>query len=131
MGLFFGLQLVETFNKQKYLDMNSNDRNLTTYRKLAYCKLEETCEQYLIRQRAEARQQMAIHILSEHQKLQEFINSITKEFMNSMAERMQKIEVIEQEYTRNALSKQLEEDIAEFMDLQLNLLEGFRRSCSK
>jgi ribosomal protein L9 len=106
------------------MDLN-NARNLT------YRKLEEACKQYLIRQRAEARQQMAAHILSEDQKLQERLNSITKEFMNSMAEKMQKIGVIEQEYIRNALSKQLEEDIAEFMDLQLNLLEGFRRICSK
>jgi hypothetical protein len=106
------------------MDLN-NARNLT------HRNLEEACEQYLIRQRAEARQQMAIYILSEDRKLQERFNSITKEFMNSMAGKMQKIEVIEQEYIRNALSKQLEEDIAEFMDLQLNLLEGFRRICSR
>jgi hypothetical protein len=126
MGLFLGLQLAETFNKQNHLNMDLNNARNLTYR-----KLEEACEQYLIRQRAEARQQMAIHILSEQKKLQELVNSITKEFTNSMAEKMQKIEVIEQEYIRNVLRKQLEEDIAEFMDLQLNLLEGFRRICSK
>jgi formate dehydrogenase maturation protein FdhE len=106
------------------MDLN-NARNLT------YRNLEEACEQYLIRQRAEARQQMAIHILSEQKKLQEFVNSLMMEFTNSMAEKMQKIEVIEQEYIRNALSKQLEEDIDEFMNLQLNLLESFRRICIK
>jgi hypothetical protein len=81
------------------MDLN-NARNLT------YRKLLQACEQYLIRQRAEARQQMAIHILSEQKKLQELVNSITKEFTNSMAEKMQKIEVIEQEYIRNVLRKQ-------------------------
>ncbi len=45
-----------------------------------------------------------------------------------MAEKMQQVEDIEQESTRNIRRKQLEEDTIEFMNLQQSLLEHFRNS---
>jgi hypothetical protein len=97
-------------------------------RETQIASLQETCEHYIIRQRVEVRQQIATHILSEQQKLQDNLDSITEDFVTSMVKKMKEAENIDLEFLRNIRRGQLEADAVEFANLQQSLLERFRRS---
>jgi hypothetical protein len=101
---------------------------LVLSRETQLASLRETCEHYIIRQKVEVRQQIATHILSEQQKLQDNLDGIFNEFLESMGEKMAQAERIEREFLRNIRITQLEEDAIQFANLQQSLLERFRRS---
>jgi hypothetical protein len=101
---------------------------LVLSRETQIASLKETCEHYLIRQKVEVRQQIATHILSELQKLQDNLDRISDEFMRSMEHKIKQAESIENELIKNVRHGQLKSDLIEFANLQQSLVERFRHS---
>ena len=93
--------------------------------------LKETCNQYLIGQKAEIRQQVAAFLLDKTYELQERLDQTNDKFIESMEIKMKKAESIEREILRRVRMDQLEQDWLEFADLQTDLANRFRRIISE
>jgi hypothetical protein len=93
--------------------------------------LKETCNQYLVGQKAEIRQQVASFLLEKTHELQESLDATSTAFMDSMDAKMTAAEAIERESIRNVRMQQLERDMYAFSDLQNELADRFRRIVSE
>jgi hypothetical protein len=93
--------------------------------------LKETCNQYLIGQKAEIRQQVASFLLDKTYELQERLDRTFTAFMESMDTKMTAAEAIQRESIRNLRMQQLERDMLEFAALQADLADRFRRIVSE
>lgn len=93
--------------------------------------LKEACNQYLIGQKAEARQQIASFLLEKTADLQESLDRTFKNFATAMDQKMAEAELIERKSIRDIRVRQLERDLEEFGYLQADLADRFRRIVSE
>jgi hypothetical protein len=93
--------------------------------------LKEACNQYLVGQKAEVRQQIASFLLDKTAELQESLDKTFTDFATSMDKKMAEAEAIERDLIRNVRIQQLERDFQEFAALQGDLADRFRRIVSE
>jgi hypothetical protein len=93
--------------------------------------LKEACNQYLIGQKAEIRQQVASFLLAKTHELQENLDRTFDQFIASMERKMAAAEAIDRAVIRNVRIAQLERDLEEFAVLQAELADRFRRIVSE
>jgi ADP-heptose:LPS heptosyltransferase len=93
--------------------------------------LKEACNQYLVGQKAEARQQIASFLLEKTAELQDRLDNTFEIFIVSMDKKMAAAERIEREAIRNIRVMQLQRDLEEFAILQGDLADRFRSIVSE
>jgi hypothetical protein len=93
--------------------------------------LKEACNQYLVGQKAEIRQQVASFLLDKTHELQERLDKTFTAFLDSMEEKMTAAEAIKRDSIRELRMAQLERDMLEFAALQAELADRFRRIVSE
>lgn len=93
--------------------------------------LKEACNQFLVGQKAEIRQQIASFLLAKTNELQESLDRTFTDFATSMDAKMAAAELIERDVIRNTRMRQLERDLEEFALLQAELADRFRRIVSE
>lgn len=93
--------------------------------------LKEACNQYLVGQKAEARQQIASFLSEKTAELQDRLDSTFDIFIVSMDRKMAAAERIDREAIRNIRVLQLQRDLEEFAILQGDLADSFRSIVSE
>lgn len=93
--------------------------------------LKEACNQYLVGQKAEARQQIASFLLEKTAELQDRLDNTFETFIVSMDKKMAAAERIEREAIRNIRVQQLQRDLEEFAILQGDLADRLRSIVSE
>jgi DNA-binding FadR family transcriptional regulator len=93
--------------------------------------LKEACNQYLVGQKAEARQQIASYLSEKTAELQDRLDNTFETFIVSMDKKMAAAERIEREAIRNIRVQQLQRDLEEFAILQGDLADSFRSIVSE
>jgi hypothetical protein len=92
--------------------------------------LKESCNHYLVGQKAEVRQQVASFLLAKTVELQDSLDRIFNDFIVAMDAKMTAAEKIDQEELRRIRMLQLDRDLENFAILQAELIDRFRRIVS-
>jgi multidrug efflux pump subunit AcrA (membrane-fusion protein) len=104
---------------------------LIVSRRTQIASLEEACQNYLVRQKIDARQEIDSYILEARKQLQEQLDRTSDEFIRTMVVKLKEVELIEIDMVRNVRRTQLEEDFIDFVNLQQDLIKHFRNSLPK
>jgi hypothetical protein len=87
--------------------------------------LEESCNQYLIRVKAQVRGETFSELMSAFNRLQRESQSAFTEFINTQSQAMQEAKSIPDEALKNILLESIDEDICRFKQLRTTLLNKF------
>ncbi|MBD2200180.1 MULTISPECIES: hypothetical protein [Calothrix] len=89
--------------------------------------LRETCNQYLIRGKADSRAETAAFLMRKEQELQEELNNIFDRFIASVEKKTQRLATIINGTLQRALEQDLDKEIHNFVDMKDKLVKKFRQ----
>ncbi len=114
------LQLVKT-------EFEYRQKAFEIVRKTQIESLEEICNQYLQQGRVATRSDTALFLMKKSAELQEELERLSDNFMESMDRRIEKIQQLNSLNLRQKRMEQIDNDIDTFMDLQTHILKQFQQ----
>jgi hypothetical protein len=118
------LELIETEYKKAH-------RFLEIIRETQIQSMTETCNQYLKRDKGEARANVHEYLLQKTKELAEEMDQITAEYFSKLDDKLQELEKIQSPKIREIRELQLNRDLEYFAELQQELMTRFKKIVSE
>jgi hypothetical protein len=118
------LELVKT-------EFESCKRFLQIVRETQVQSLTEMCNQYLVKEKATIRADVASFLFQKKQELQDEMDQIMEEFLERMEVKLEKLETLKNPKLKAVREEQLVRDIESFAELQQELVNRFHKIISE
>jgi predicted nuclease with TOPRIM domain len=89
--------------------------------------LKETCNQYLMNAKVQARKDSSSHLMKKLNELLKDMELITNEFFDSVTSRQKQIEKAPHPLLKQNLERDLEKDIIDFSNCKSSLIDNFKK----